>query len=42
MVGTGDWNPTILNMARIDTVMIPPGLASEFIKKNFDAKNGEL
>lgn len=42
MLGSGDWNPTILNLAGIDTVMIPTGLTSEFITKNIEAKNGEL
>jgi len=41
-MGNGHWNPTLLNLAGIDTVFIPTGLASKFVEKLADAERGNL
>lgn len=41
-MGNGLWNPTILNLAGIDTVVLPTGLVSEFLDKLIDAEKGDL
>ena len=41
-MGNGHWNPTVLNLAGIDTVVLPTGLVSEFLEKLIDPERGNL